>query len=84
MSAKQKLRSAERGDHEKPLTSNICGFPLPSLLHHPSFRISLAISLSPCPARSNLTGEWFTEEGEFVEKIFEERLVVGLEKVFGQ
>ncbi|SJX66393.1 uncharacterized protein SRS1_16715 [Sporisorium reilianum f. sp. reilianum] len=29
-------------------------------------------------------GEWFTEEGEFVESIFEQRLLSGLEKAFGQ
>ncbi|PWN34129.1 uncharacterized protein FA14DRAFT_173843 [Meira miltonrushii] len=29
-------------------------------------------------------GEWFTEEGEFCEDIFEQRLISGLEKAFGQ
>ncbi|TKY87556.1 hypothetical protein EX895_003570 [Sporisorium graminicola] len=29
-------------------------------------------------------GEWFTEEGEFVESIFEQRLLSGLQKAFGQ
>ncbi|CDU24336.1 uncharacterized protein SPSC_03407 [Sporisorium scitamineum] len=29
-------------------------------------------------------GEWFTEEGEFVEPIFEQRLLSGLQKAFGQ
>ncbi|KAN0064970.1 hypothetical protein ACQY0O_002028 [Thecaphora frezii] len=29
-------------------------------------------------------GEWFTEDGEFVEEIFEERLLSGLQKAFGQ
>lgn len=29
-------------------------------------------------------GEWFTEEGEFVEDIFEQRLLSGLQKAFGQ
>ncbi|EST07381.1 Signal peptidase complex subunit 2 [Kalmanozyma brasiliensis GHG001] len=29
-------------------------------------------------------GEWFTEEGEFVEHVFEQRLISGLEKAFGQ
>ncbi|SPO30485.1 uncharacterized protein UTRI_06415 [Ustilago trichophora] len=29
-------------------------------------------------------GEWFTEEGEFVEDIFEQRLLSGLHKAFGQ
>ncbi|PWN92712.1 hypothetical protein FA10DRAFT_263470 [Acaromyces ingoldii] len=28
-------------------------------------------------------GEWFTEEGEFVESIFQARLLAGLEKAFG-
>ncbi|GAC94290.1 hypothetical protein PHSY_001861 [Pseudozyma hubeiensis SY62] len=29
-------------------------------------------------------GEWFTQEGEFIERVFEQRLLSGLEKVFGQ
>lgn len=29
-------------------------------------------------------GEWFTEQGEFVEDIFEQRLLSGLQKAFGQ
>ncbi|EPQ30556.1 uncharacterized protein PFL1_02081 [Pseudozyma flocculosa PF-1] len=29
-------------------------------------------------------GEWFTEDGEFIESIFEERLISGLQKAFGQ
>ncbi|SNX87779.1 uncharacterized protein MEPE_06490 [Melanopsichium pennsylvanicum] len=29
-------------------------------------------------------GEWFTEEGEFVQGIFEQRLLAGLQKAFGQ
>ncbi|PWN47945.1 hypothetical protein IE53DRAFT_389892 [Violaceomyces palustris] len=29
-------------------------------------------------------GEWFTEEGEFIESIFEQRLISNLEKAFGQ
>lgn len=29
-------------------------------------------------------GEWFTEEGEFCEDIFEKRLIDSLEKAFGQ
>lgn len=29
-------------------------------------------------------GEWFTEEGEFCEEVFEQRLIAGLEKAFGQ
>lgn len=28
-------------------------------------------------------GEWFTEEGEFIESIFEERLMKSLEKAMG-
>lgn len=31
-----------------------------------------------------LIGEWFTEEGEFIEDIFEQRLLSGLQKAFGQ
>jgi signal peptidase complex subunit 2 len=29
-------------------------------------------------------GEWFTEEGEFVESIFEKKLIAGLEEAFEQ
>ncbi|PWY97948.1 hypothetical protein BCV70DRAFT_202434 [Testicularia cyperi] len=29
-------------------------------------------------------GEWFTEEGEFVESVFQERLLTALQKVYGQ
>ena len=36
------------------------------------------------PAWHALAGEWFTEEGEFVEHIFEQRLLSGLQKAFGQ
>lgn len=29
-------------------------------------------------------GEWFTEEGEFCEDVFEQRLITSLDKAFGQ
>lgn len=29
-------------------------------------------------------GEWFTEEGEFVQSIFEKKLISGLEEAFEQ
>ena len=29
-------------------------------------------------------GEWFTEQGEFVESVFEKRLISGLEEAFEQ
>lgn len=29
-------------------------------------------------------GEWFTEEGEFCEDVFEQRLISSLDKAFGQ
>lgn len=32
---------------------------------------------------SLMKGEWFTEEGEFMESIFRERLVQGLQKLLG-
>lgn len=29
-------------------------------------------------------GEWFTESGEFVESVFEQRLLTGLQRVLGE
>lgn len=43
--------------------------------------LALLCTLVALPSR---TGEWFTEEGEFVEDIFEQRLLSGLHKAFGQ